>query len=142
MNYPLEKVFGFFKKPENLDSVTPQNLGFKILTPCPISMEKGTVIDYTIHLYGLPMTWQTVITDYNPPYSFTDSQVKGPYQTWIHTHQFAAQEGGTLMTDEVQYSVPFGPFGEIAHILFVKKQIKRIFDYRKKVIEEVFKRSA
>ncbi len=141
LNYPPEQVFNFFKKPENLDAVTPKNLGFKILTPSPIPMEKGAVIDYTIRLYGFPMQWQTVITDYDPPHSFTDSQAKGPYQTWIHTHRFIPQDGGTLMTDEVQYSIAMGPLGEIARILFVEKEIRKIFAYRKKVIKEVFARS-
>lgn len=138
--YSAERVFDFFKKPENLDQVTPPNLGFKILTPSPISMEKGTVIDYTIRLYGIPMKWKTVITDYDPPYSFTDTQVKGPYKTWIHTHRFTPKDGGTLMTDDVQYEVPFGFLGDVVKTLFVKREVEKIFDYRKQVIAGVFEK--
>ena len=136
--YSLERVFGFFKKPENLNQVTPKNLGFKILTPSPIKMEKGTVIDYTIRLYGVPMHWKTVIAEYDPPHFFTDTQVKGPYQVWIHTHRFVAQNGGTLMIDDLQYAIPLGCLGELARAMFVKKEIERIFEYRKKVIKQIF----
>lgn len=138
--YPIDRVFNFFKKPENLDQVTPSNLGFKILTPSPIPMAKGTVIDYTIRLYGIPMKWQTIITDYDPPHSFTDTQVKGPYKTWIHTHRFTPKDGGTLMTDEVQYEVPFGFLGDIVKALFVEREVEKIFDYRKKVISGLFEK--
>lgn len=138
--YPVDRVFDFFKKPENLDHVTPPNLGFKILTPSPIPMAKGTVIDYTIRLYGIPMKWQTVITDYDPPHFFTDTQVKGPYKTWIHTHRFIPKDGGTLMVDEVKYEVPLGPLGDIVRALFVKNEVEKIFNYRKKVIADLFEK--
>lgn len=138
LDQPLDRVFNFFKKPENLDSVTPKNLGFKILTPSPILMKKGAEIDYTIWLYGFPMKWKTIITEYDPPHSFTDSQVKGPYKTWIHTHRFASQGDGTLMTDDLKYEIPLGPLGVIAHVLFVKREVEKIFEYRKKVIDQIF----
>jgi len=138
--YSAERVFDFFKKPENLDQVTPPNLGFKILTPSPIPMAKGTVIDYTIRLYGFPMKWQTVIVDYDPPHSFSDTQVRGPYKTWIHTHRFISKDGGTLMTDEVQYEVPFGFLGDIVRFLFVRWEVEKIFDYRKQVIAGLFEK--
>jgi len=138
MPRPVEQVFDFFKRPENLDAVTPKNLGFKILTPSPIIMQKGAVIDYTIQIYGIPMQWQTLITDYNPPCSFTDTQVKGPYKTWIHTHRFSAQGDGTLMVDEVEYSIAYGLIGEMARILFVKREIEKIFNHRRKIMNQVF----
>ncbi|HRK62447.1 MAG TPA: SRPBCC family protein [Candidatus Omnitrophota bacterium] len=138
--YSSERVFDFFKKPENLDQVTPSNLGFKILTPSPIPMAKGTVIDYTIRLYGVPMKWQTTITDYDPPHSFTDTQVRGPYKTWIHTHHFISKDGGTLMKDEVQYEVPFGFLGDFIRSLFVRREVEKIFDYRKQVIAGLFEK--
>ncbi len=138
--YPIDRVFDFFKKPENLDHVTPANLGFKILTPSPIPMAEGTVIDYTIRLYGIPMKWQTVITDYDPPHSFTDTQVKGPYKTWIHTHRFTPKDGGTLMADEVQYEVPLGFLGDIVKAVFVQKEVEKIFAYRKKIIGDLFEK--
>ncbi len=138
--YPLNQVFDFFKKPENLNQVTPPNLGFKILTPSPIPMAQGTVIDYTIRLYGVPMRWRTLIRDYDPPHSFTDIQVKGPYKTWIHTHRFTAQDSGTLMTDEVQYEVPFGILGDWVRWFFVRHEVEKIFDYRRQVISGIFEK--
>ncbi len=135
---PITEVFDFFKRPENLDAITPAKLGFKILTPGPILMQKNAIIDYTIRLYGVPMRWQTQITDYHPPYSFTDTQVKGPYKTWIHTHTFSEKDGGTLMTDNVQYSLFWGPVGEIARVLFVKREIEKIFQARRQVLEKIF----
>jgi hypothetical protein len=102
-------------------------------------MQKGSMIDYTICLYGIPMNWRTEITDYDPPHSFTDTQIKGPYRTWIHRHCFTAQNGGTLMTDEVRYEVPWGLLGRCARFLFVEREIKKIFDYRRSVIAEMFK---
>lgn len=138
--YPRERVFEFFKKPENLNQVTPLNLGFKILTPSPVLMEKGSVIDYMIRLHGFPMKWRTVISNYDPPHSFTDIQVKGPYKTWIHTHNFVEKDGGTLMTDKVEYEVPMGFLGDVIRFLFVRREVEKIFNYRKKVISDIFEK--
>ena len=91
---PLEKVFDFFSKPENLAEITPSKLGFNILPPSPIVMEKGTLIDYTIKLFGIPIRWRTLITSYNPPKKFVDEQLKGPYSFWHHTHTFESIDQG------------------------------------------------
>lgn len=131
-----DEVFSFFKKPENLEQLTPKSLGFKILTPSPIEMKEGAVIDYTINLLGMPVRWTTLITDYKPNESFQDVQIRGPYSYWHHTHRFKAVNGGTEMTDEVIYALPLGPIGNLAHTLFVKSNLQQIFDYRHKTISE------
>lgn len=135
---PLKEVFSFFEKPENLTEITPKNLGFTILNSTPIKMEKDALISYRIKLLGIPVYWQTRISDYNAPHSFTDEQLKGPYSLWIHSHTFSESNGGTLMKDEVLYSIPLGLLGEIAHFIYVKKELENIFDFRASVISNIF----
>lgn len=135
---PLKDVFDFFNRPENLSVITPPKLGFKILTPSPIRMQQGAVIDYTIRLMGLPVRWTTLICDYDPPYRFVDTQLKGPYSMWHHTHAFEEKDGGVLARDEVRYVMPMGPIGALANALLVKRDIEGIFKYREKVIEDKF----
>lgn len=131
---PRQEVFEFFEKPENLEKVTPASVGFSILTPCPIKMQSGTVLDYTIRLLGVPIRWTTLIADYQPPLLFTDVALRGPYSFWNHTHTFEEFEQSTIMTDEVHYAMPFGFIGRIAHSLWVKRQLDHIFNYRADVI--------
>jgi ligand-binding SRPBCC domain-containing protein len=135
---PLKEVFAFFEKPENLAKITPPSLGFKILTPEPIEMKAGTLIDYTVSVFGIPQRWTTIITEYNPPHRFVDTQIKGPYDFWHHTHSFSETEAGILIVDEVRYTLPFGPLGELAHIFAIEGQLNQIFNYRAKVIEKIF----
>ena len=127
---PVAEVFAFFEKPENLAKITPGSVGFEILTPTPIPMRTGVVIDYTIRVLGVRQHWTTLITDYEPPYRFVDVQLKGPYLFWHHTHRFESIDGGTMMHDTVEYVMPFGPLGRMIHALFVKRQLRSIFDYR------------
>lgn len=134
---PLERVFDFFSKPENLAEITPSKLGFNILTPSPILMKKGTLIDYTIRLVGFRVRWRTLITFYDPPKKFIDEQIKGPYSFWHHTHTFKAINGGVEMKDIVRYVIPFGVLGRLLHFLWIKNDLKKIFDYRKQVINKV-----
>jgi ligand-binding SRPBCC domain-containing protein len=134
---PRLEVFEFFEEPESLERITPPSVGFEILTPRPILMQAGTVLDYTIRLFGLPVRWTTMITGYNPPHSFSDVALKGPYSFWHHTHTFVEAEGGTMMVDEVRYVLPLGPIGQLVHTLWVNRQLKRIFDYRARVIHEL-----
>jgi|TARA_B100001146_G_scaffold219765_1_gene227457 ligand-binding SRPBCC domain-containing protein len=135
---PAQDVFLFFSRPENLAVITPAKLGFKILTPEPIEMTKGKVIDYAIRLFGFPVYWRTLITDYNPPFRFVDKQIKGPYVLWHHTHTFKEVAGGVEIIDQVRYSIPFGILGEMLHRLWIKKDIKHIFEHRKQIIEDLF----
>ena len=134
---PLDAVFGFFESPANLERITPAEVGFNILTPQPITMRTGAVLDYTIRLFGIPVRWTTQIVGYDPPYRFADVALKSPYSFWHHTHSFEPTPGGTVMTDQVKYVMPFGWIGQIAHALFVKRRLEKIFDYRAEVIEQL-----
>ncbi|MGF1451212.1 MAG: SRPBCC family protein [Opitutales bacterium] len=137
LDLPVPQVFDFFSRAENLEKITPDNLGFEILTPTPIEMTRDIEIDYRIKLSGLPMRWRTLISVWQPPHEFVDEQLKGPYHSWIHRHTFAPLEGGrTLMTDYVRYKLPFTPFGEIG-IFYVKPQVETIFRHRNEKIPEL-----
>jgi ligand-binding SRPBCC domain-containing protein len=128
-----DEVFPFFADAGNLEAITPPYLRFEIVTPRPIAMGEGTLIEYHLRLHGLPISWLTRIEvweDTHPPLRFVDQQLRGPYALWHHTHEFEAAPEGTLMRDTVRYAIPFGPLGELAHALFVKRDVNRIFDYR------------
>ena len=138
---PLARVFPFFAQPENLALITPPGLDFQLLTPRPVCMEPGRVIDYTIRVLGVPTRWRTLITRYEPPWCFVDEQIAGPYSFWHHTHTFTEQDGGTLLQDAVRYALPFvlpGPAGEIAHALYVRPALERIFNYRAQLFSRLF----
>lgn len=135
---PRREVFEFFADAGNLERITPPELNFQIITPQPIDIKKGTLIDYQLKLRGIPITWKTEITQWNPPHDFIDSALKSPYKQWIHLHTFEEGiNGETIMRDIVRYRLPFEPLGDIAHF-YVKKELAYIFDYRYKVIEEIF----
>ncbi|HSQ59101.1 MAG TPA: SRPBCC family protein [Acidobacteriota bacterium] len=124
---PLEEVFPFFADARNLEELTPPFLRFQVLTPPPIPMASGTRIDYRLRLHGIPIRWQSEITAWEPMRMFVDEQRRGPYRAWIHTHRFAAKDGGTLVEDEVRYDV-LG--GSLVNALFVRNDVARIFAYR------------
>ena len=132
-------VFNFFSKPENLSVITPSKMGFKILTPSPIEMKEGALIDYTVKIIGLPIRWTTLITKYDPPNLFIDQQLKGPYSMWHHTHNFKKlNDNETLIEDIVIYSVPYSFIGGLIHSLYIKRDLEKIFSYRSKKIKEIF----
>jgi ligand-binding SRPBCC domain-containing protein len=135
----LEEVFDFFSKAENLNKVTPSFLNFKILSSLPIEMKKGTLIDYKIKLQGINFKWKTEITDWQPNKQFTDNQIKGPYKQWTHTHLFEIEKNKVKMTDRVEYLSPGWIFEPILDKLFIRKKINEIFEYRTKILNEVFK---
>jgi len=139
---PRAEVFPFFANAANLERLTPPNLGFEILTPSPIAMRAGTIIDYRIKLDGIPMKWRTRIERFEPGVQFVDVQDKGPYASWRHTHTFRDVDGGTELGDRVEYALPFGPLGRIAHAVIVKRRLRAIFDYRARVMIELFGRPA
>jgi len=132
---PIEDVFAFFGTAANLELMTPPWLSFKIITPQPIEMRPGTRIDYRISLRGLPMRWRSEITEWNPPFSFVDEQLKGPYRHWHHRHTFESRDGGTLVGDEVTYDV-LG--GALVHRLFVEGDLKKIFAFREETMRRLF----
>lgn len=132
-----KEVFLFFAAAENLERITPPELGFRIRSPLPIAMRPGALIDYTVKLYGIPMTWRTEITQWDPPRSFEDTQISGPYAKWVHTHRFIEDSGGTIIQDRVVYGLPFGFLGRIVHPL-IARQLNRIFAYRESAMNELF----
>jgi ligand-binding SRPBCC domain-containing protein len=133
---PRAGVFEFFSDARNLELITPTFLNFRILTPTPIDMKEGALIDYRIRLFGIPVKWRTRIDAFEPGRRFIDRQLSGPYRTWIHLHEFSDVDGGkaTKMIDRVDYEVPFGPVGSVARALFVRRTLDRIFDHRASVI--------
>ncbi len=135
---PVEEIFEWFGDARNLETLTPDFLHFKILTPTPIRMRPGARIEYSIRVHGFPVRWKTLIETWDAPKSFTDTQTSGPYRLWHHTHRFRAQDGGTWMEDVVRYALPFGPLGQLAHWLMVKHDVETIFDYRAAKIGELF----
>lgn len=137
INKPQDEVFSFFSKAENLNLITPPELHFEILSPLPIEMKKGTEIDYRIKLKGIPMKWKTLISEWDPPNSFTDTQLKGPYKIWIHKHTFIAQSEYTLVKDEVLYQPKGFLLEPLINKLFVEKNLNYIFNYRTKKLNEL-----
>ncbi len=135
---PVEEVFAFFSDAANLQRLTPSRLSFKILSPLPIAMQSGAQIDYQLALFGIPFRWRTLIESFEATRRFTDVQLRGPYRTWRHRHEFDAVPGGTRMRDHVEYEIPFGPLGEIARALFVTRQVEQIFDFRRATVQEIF----
>jgi ligand-binding SRPBCC domain-containing protein len=129
-----ERVFAFFSDALNLEAITPPWLGFRVLTPGPIEMGPGTLIEYRLRLHGLRVDWLTEVEIWEPGRRFVDTQVRGPYRLWRHTHFFEDHPDGTLVSDSVSYEIPLGPLGELAHVLFVRRDLERIFDFRREAV--------
>jgi ligand-binding SRPBCC domain-containing protein len=123
-------VFDFFADAHNLEAITPPLLRFRVVTPAPIVMGRGTLIRYRLRVHRVPVSWLTEIKEWCPPYRFVDEQLTGPYALWQHTHTFEAAGGETIMRDVVRYRIGFGPLGALAHALLVRRDIAAIFDYR------------
>jgi len=130
-----EEIFPFFAEARNLERLTPAFLKFEVLTPAPIVMRTGLLIDYRLKVHGLPIRWRTEILDWDPPYRFVDTQLRGPYRLWHHTHTFEERDGGTLCRDEVRY-MPLG--GALINWLFVRRDVEQIFEFRRKTLLELF----
>ena len=136
----LDTAWSFFSSPNNLSKITPKDMGFTVLSK-DIQPEifEGMLIDYTVSpILGIPLKWQTKITQVDKNKSFTDFQEKGPYKYWNHFHEFIPNKDGVLMKDTVDYELPMGFLGKIAHQAFVKKKLVSIFDYRYQVLEKYF----
>jgi len=139
---PLDEVFAFFSDAGNLQEITPAFLNFSFVTPLPIDMKPGAVIDYRLSLFKFPINWRTIIKAVDPPRSFIDTQARGPYKLWHHTHTFrevTLDDGTTAveMHDDVDYQITLGPLGWFAHWLFVRRMLDKIFNYRHQRIEEL-----
>jgi ligand-binding SRPBCC domain-containing protein len=131
-----EAVFPFFADARNLEAITPAILKFEVVTPGEIPMRVGTLIQYRLTLRGLGVDWLTSIQEWDPPHRFVDVQVRGPYQLWHHTHDFAPGADGatTVMRDTVRYAIGFGPFGQLAARAFVHRDVAAIFDFRRAAV--------
>jgi ligand-binding SRPBCC domain-containing protein len=132
LDAPPAVVFPFFADARNLEAITPPLLRFRLLTPEPVSMGVGTFLQYALRLHGVPVRWDTLIQEWDPPRRFVDVQVRGPYRLWHHTHELVAVDSGaaTLMRDTVRYALPLGVLGEIARRTVVRRDLEAIFAYR------------
>jgi ligand-binding SRPBCC domain-containing protein len=130
----LDETFAFFSDARNLDALTPAWVGFRILTPAPINMRRGTLIDYRIRIHGIPIRWRTEITEWDAPNRFVDIQLKGPYRWWHHEHRFEPCGDGTRIIDEVEYSALLH---WISHPLIVERDVGRIFDFRTRALNRI-----
>ncbi|HSO97381.1 MAG TPA: SRPBCC family protein [Solirubrobacteraceae bacterium] len=130
----LPEVFDFFARARNLEALTPPWLSFSVLTPEPIEMRPGTLIDYRLRLHGVPLRWRTLIESWAPGERFVDRQLRGPYKLWHHTHTFEATAGGTLVRDRVRYAIPLGAAGQLADRLFVARDLERVFEFRRQAV--------
>lgn len=135
--YGPEAVFPFFAEAKNLEKLTPPILNFTVLKMSTEQIQSGSMIDYKLKIHGVPVRWRTEILDWQPPKKFTDTQLKGPYSKWHHTHEFKALGKGTLMTDLVRYRLPMGALGRAVAGHFVTSDVRKIFDYRKQVCAEL-----
>jgi ligand-binding SRPBCC domain-containing protein len=132
-----DRAFDFYADALNLEPLTPPWLRFEVTNPEPLTMRAGALLDYRLHLHGFPIRWRTKIESWEPPHGFVDLQLKGPYALWHHTHTFEPDgKGGTIIGDHVRYRIPFGPLGALADRLFVRRDLKRIFDYRAEAVAE------
>ncbi|WP_142015652.1 MULTISPECIES: SRPBCC family protein [Chryseobacterium] len=139
LNCTIETAWEFFSSPHNLSQITPQSMNFVVLSESSDAISEGMEIDYTVSpVLGIPMKWKTVISQVEDYKSFTDFQKEGPYKHWNHFHEFIPNDHGVLMKDTVDYELPMGFLGKIAHQLFVKEKLKNIFDFRYRVLHQRF----
>jgi len=140
LNCDIKTAWEFFSSANNLSKITPKEMNFIVLTEMTEDeIFEGMIIDYYVSpVFGIKMKWKTEITQVDFQRSFTDFQKKGPYKLWNHHHEFIINDKGVLMKDSVDYELPLGFLGEIAHKLFVKKKLEHVFSYRYKVLEERF----
>jgi ligand-binding SRPBCC domain-containing protein len=134
---PRPEVFAFFADARNLEAITPDFLRFSILPPVPTWLDEGSRIDYRLSLFGIPFHWRTRIAAWQQGIRFVDVQERGPYALWHHTHTFADVEGGTRVGDRVEYRLPLGPLGEVAHPIMVRRMLGRIFDHRQEQVSRL-----
>jgi ligand-binding SRPBCC domain-containing protein len=133
---PRPEVFAFFADAGNLQALTPPWLHFQILTPMPLAMQRGALLDYRLRLRGIPVRWRTAITAWEPPCRFVDEQLRGPYRLWVHEHTFEeTPDGGTAVADRVRYRVPGGA---LVNRLLVARDLKAVFTFRSATLLRLF----
>ena len=133
----LAETFAFFSRARNLQQITPPWLRFEVLTPEPIAMAPGTLIDYRLRLRGVPLRWRSRIEDWEHERAFADRQLRGPYRLWHHRHEFVACGGATVVRDHVRYALPLGRLGVLANAAVVRRDLERIFDYRRAAVRRL-----
>ncbi|MFI4897518.1 MAG: SRPBCC family protein [Phycisphaerales bacterium JB059] len=139
LHAPIDRVFPFFADARNLERITPPFLQFHVLTPAPIDMNAGALIDYRLRVRGVPLRWRTQILEWNPPHHFVDLQLKGPYELWRHTHTFEPlDDHRTRCTDTVHYRPPGGPLAPLVNALAVRRDVVKIFHHRQRALDELF----
>ena len=134
---PIDEVFSFFSRPENLQTITPPWLDFRMVES-PQALAAGSLIRYRLRWHWVPVQWTSEVIVWHPPHRFVDRELSGPCALWNHEHSFSARQGGTVMRDFVTYALPLGELGQLAHALFVKRDIESIFDFRVKIMQEKF----
>lgn len=137
LEHPADEVFQFFSRASNLEPITPSWLRFEMLTPEPILMHVGTQIEYRLRVHRVPLRWVSRIEAWEPGRSFVDRQLRGPYALWHHRHTFEAIGNATIVRDDVDYALPLGAVGEVAHPLFVRRDVERIFEYRRQAVDRL-----
>jgi ligand-binding SRPBCC domain-containing protein len=134
---PIDEVFKFFSRPENLQQITPSWLSFSMVE-APASLQAGSLIRYRLRLHWIPIRWTTEISEWNPPRGFVDRAVSGPYALWNHEHIFTPERSGTMMRDRVTYALPLAGIGRFAHWAWVRRDVERIFDFRAEAMRRLF----
>ena len=140
LSIEMSEAWEFFSNPINLERITPSHMGFRVTSGTPAEMYPGQIISYSVRpIPWVKTNWVTEITHVSEGKFFVDEQRFGPYCMWHHEHHFEALDDGVLMTDKVSYKLPLGFFGHLAQIFFVKKQLRKIFEFRQKVLDKEFK---
>jgi len=137
---PVDEVFAFFAQARNLERITPPWLRFEVITPGPIEMGPGALIRYRLRVHAVPVRWISRIEEWDSGRLFVDRQMRGPYRLWHHRHEFAPCAEGTVVRDRVRYALPLGRLGELAHAALVRRDLQRIFDFRRVAVAQLLGR--
>lgn len=138
---PPARLFRFFADPWNLERITPPFLRFRVLCSSTRQVGEGTLIDYRLRLHGLPLAWRSRIEEWTPSTRFVDRQVRGPFALWHHVHELEPARGGTVVRDRVRYRLPFGLVGSVVAGSLVRRDLERIFDFRRDAVRDIFRPS-
>lgn len=136
---PIARVFAFFSAASNLQRITPPGMDFRMTTSAPIEMRRGAIFDYTVRVRGIRLAWKSLVSEWVPGVRFADVQLRGPYLLWRHTHEFEEVEGGVIVRDRIDYSLPLQPLSNVV-LPAVRRDIETLFAFRRRAIEEVFAR--